>query len=124
MRLFLGLLALMLAVGAASFWIWRAAPVSPPCEDRDLLSARSPDGRALAEVFEQRCGTSVATHVSLRPAGSPLLARSDVFIAAGSAPVALIWNDARELVVQSPAEHVLVEETSWRNIRVRLRRVR
>ena len=120
----MALLALMLAVGAASFWAWRAAPVPPPCQDREVLSARSPDGRALAEVFEQRCGTSVATHVSLRPAGSPLLARSDVFIAAGSAKVSLIWNDARELVVQSPADRVLVEESGWRNVRVRLRRVR
>ncbi len=49
MRLLLALLALMLAVGAVSFWAWRAAPGPPPCQDRDVLSARSPDGRALYE---------------------------------------------------------------------------
>ena len=36
MKLFGALLALMLAVGAVSFWAWRAAPVS-------TLNAISPD---------------------------------------------------------------------------------
>jgi hypothetical protein len=124
LRLAVGLFALMLAVAGVSFWAWRAAPVPAPCADRDVAQAASPDGRTLAEVFEQRCGDSVATHVSLRAAGSALPARSDVFIAAGTPGVRLLWNEARELVVESPAERVLVEESGWRNVRVRLRRVR
>ena len=45
-------------------------------------------------------------------------------IAAGRAPVKVEWNDARELVVETAAERVLVEETSWRSVGVRVRRVR
>ena len=124
MKLLLALFALMLAVGAASFWAWRAAPVASPCAERDLAQARSPDGRTLAEVFEKSCGQSVSTHVSLRPAAAPPLARSDVFVAAGTPRVTLLWNDDRKLVVETPADRVLVEESSWRNVGVRLRRVR
>jgi len=86
--------------------------------------ALSPDARALAEVFEVQCGASVATHVALRPPSAPPLARSDVFIAAGSAPVRLIWRENRELLLESAAERVLAQETSWRNVGVRLRLVR
>jgi hypothetical protein len=124
LKLAAGLFALMLAIAGVSFWAWRAAPVPAPCIDRDVTSALAPDGRTLAEVFEQRCGESVATHVSLRPADSPLLMRSDVFIAAGTPAVRLFWNEPRELVVESPAERVMVEESGWRSVRVRLRRVR
>jgi hypothetical protein len=123
-RLALGLLALMLAIAGVSFWAWRASPAVAPCANRDVSAATSPDGKTLGEVFEQRCGASVATHVALRPAGSNPLMRSDVFIAAGTPAVRLLWNDAHEVVVESPAEHVLVEESGWRNVRVRLRRVR
>ena len=124
MKLAVGLLALMLAIAGVSFFAWRAAPVPPPCVDRDVSAAAAPGGKALAEVFTQQCGGHVATHVSLRPAGSPLPMRSDVTIFAGTPAVTLIWNDDRELVVQSPAERVLVEESGWRTVRVRLRRVR
>jgi hypothetical protein len=123
-KLFLGLLATMLAVGAASFWVWRAAPETAPCEDHAVDQARSPDGRTQAEVFEKRCGESVSTHVALRLASAPVQARTDVFIAAGSAPVRLSWTSGRELVLESPAQRVLVEEASWRNVLVRVRRVR
>jgi hypothetical protein len=35
--------------------------------------------------------------------------------------VQAIWDDSRALVVQSPAARVLVQETSWRDITIRLR---
>lgn len=124
MRLAGGLLLLMLAIGGVSFWAWRAGPEGTACEDVDLSGSRSPDGRAQADVYQKRCGDSVATHVALRPASAPLAARSDVFIAAGSVRVLLSWNDRNELVVESPARRVLVEETHWRNVSVRVRRVR
>ncbi len=124
MRLALGLFLLMLAIGGISFWAWRAGPEGTPCEDVDVSSAPSPDGRTQADVFEKRCGDSVATHVALRPRPSPLLARGDVFIAAGRVRVRLSWNERGELVVESPARRVLVEETHWRKVSVRVRRVR
>ncbi|HUJ25898.1 MAG TPA: hypothetical protein VLW85_07770 [Myxococcales bacterium] len=124
MKLALALFALMLAIAGVSFFAWRAAPVPAPCVNRDVSSSTAPDGKSLAEVFTQQCGEHVATHVSLRPAGSAVPMRSDVIIFADTPPVALLWNDEHELVVQSPAERVLVEESGWRNVRVQLRRVR
>ena len=44
MKLFAGLLALMLLIGGASFWAWRAAQ---------------------ADLFEVRCGDSVSNRVAL-----------------------------------------------------------
>jgi hypothetical protein len=95
-----------------------------PCEVIERASSRSPDGRVQADVFDQRCGDSVATHVALRPVGSPVQARGDVFIAAGSVRAAPVWRDNHEVVIESPARHVLIEETSWRNVGVRIRLVR
>jgi hypothetical protein len=123
-RLAAGLFLLMLAIGAVSFWAWRAAPGPVSCQDLEVSASRSPDGRTQAEVFEKRCGDSVATHVALRPAAAQAPARSDVFIAAGAVRVRLSWNERGELVVESPARRVLVEEPSWRNVGVRVRRVR
>ena len=124
MKLFGALLALMLAVGAVSFWAWRAAPVSEPCQDVEVVQSHSPDGRAVAEVYEKRCGDSVSTHVALRNTASPVLSRGDIFIAAGRVPARVLWTSDREAVVESPAKHVLVEESSWHNIGVRVRLVR
>ncbi len=124
MKLVLGLFAIMLAIGFATLLYWRRQPDEPPCDSREISQSRSPDGRTQADVFRVTCGGSVATHVALRPASAPLRSRGDVFIAAGEVPVRVIWNDVREVVVESPAQRVLVEETSWRNVGVRLRRVR
>ena len=123
MRLALGLAALMLAVGFATLLIWRS-DADEPCAERAVSHSLSPDERALAEVFEVSCAAVVATHVSLRPAQASVQARRDVFVAAGVAPVKLSWNDARELVVESPAEHVVLQEPTWRNVGIRLRLVR
>jgi len=119
-KLVLALSAMMLAIGAATLLFWRAQPEDAPCDAKEIAQSRSPDGRTQADVFELRCGTSVATHVALRAASAPVRARSDVFIAAGSAPVRTIWNDSHELVVQSPAR-ALVQESSWRDIAVLVR---
>lgn len=124
MKLVVGLFALMLAVGAASFWTWRTAPLLPSCTDAALAFARSVDGRVEADLFEKRCGDSVTTHVALRPASARPQSHADVFVAAGSVRVRLSWNDAGELVIESPARRVLLEESSWRKVGIRLRRVR
>ena len=124
MKLFAGLLALMLAIGAVSFWAWRASPVVSPCLDVEISQSRSPDGRVSADVYEKRCGDSVSTHVGLRNSAAPLPARGDVFIAAGRVPAHVTWNSDREAVVESPAKRVLVEESSWKNIGIRVRLVR
>ncbi|HET9752825.1 MAG TPA: hypothetical protein VFP52_07680 [Myxococcales bacterium] len=121
MKLVFGLSALMLAIGAATLIFWRAQPEAEPCAAKEIAQSRSPDGRTQADVFELRCGTSVDTHVALRAASAPERARSDVFVAAGSARVQAIWSDSRELVVQSASARVLVQETSWRDIAVRVR---
>ncbi|HET7787038.1 MAG TPA: hypothetical protein VFL36_13790 [Myxococcales bacterium] len=121
MKLVAALSFVMLAIGAATLVYWRSQPEAQPCDTREIAQSRSPDGRAQADVFELRCGASVATHVALRAASAPLRARSDVFVAAGSAPVQATWNDSRELVVQSPGARVLVQETSWRDVTIRLR---
>jgi len=122
LKLLVALFALMLAIGLASLWLWRRSPADAPCASRDLAQARSPDGRTQADVFEVRCGNSLATHVALRPAGAPEAARGDVFIAAGTAPVRLTWNGPGELVLESPAKRVLVEETRWRTTSIRILR--
>jgi hypothetical protein len=119
-----GLLVLMLAIAAVSFWAWRTAPEPHDCQTVEILRSPSPDGRAQADLFEVRCGDSVATHVALRPPAAPAQSRADVFIAAGRVPAQLSWNDAGELVIETPAPRVLVEETHWRSVGVRVRRVR
>jgi hypothetical protein len=123
-KLLVALSAIMLAVGFATLWFWRSQPAEEPCATREIAQSRSPDGRTQADVFEVRCGNSLSTHVALRGAAAPVQARADVFIAAGTVPVKVIWNDAREVVVESPAQRLLVEENSWRNVAVRVRRVR
>ena len=123
MKLVLGLAALMLAVGFATLLVWRTAK-DEPCAERAVSQALSPDRRAVAEVFEVSCASATATHVALRPALEGAQARSDVFVAAGAAPVKLLWSDARDLVVESPASRVLLHETAWRNVGVRVRLVR
>jgi hypothetical protein len=122
LKLVLLLFALVLATGLATFWVWRRAPVPEPCATRGIARSPSPDDRALAEVLEVRCGSSVATHVALRPTGAPEQARGDVFIAEGAVPVQLVWNGSAELGVKSPAIRVLVAETRWRNVAIRIRR--
>ena len=124
MKLFLALLGSMLAIGGVAFWIYRASPAVKPCDVIERASSVSPDRKVQADVYDQRCGDSVATHVGLRPVGSPVQARGDVFIAAGSVKVSPIWHEDRELIVESRAQRVLVQETSWRNIGVRVRLVR
>jgi len=123
-KLFGGLLALMLAVGAVSFWAWRASPAVDPCQDVEVSQSRSPDGRVSADVYEKRCGESVTTHVGLRRSDRPLPARGDIFIAAGRVPAQVRWDSDREAVVESPATRVLVQESSWKNVGVRVRLVR
>jgi hypothetical protein len=120
-KLVVGLFAVMLAIGVATLLFWRAQPESEPCVAKEIAQSRSPDGRTQADVFELRCGTSLDTHVALRAASAPQRARSDVFVAAGSAKVQATWSDSRELVVRSPAARVLVQETSWRDIAIRIR---
>jgi hypothetical protein len=122
LKLLLLLFALMLATGLATLWVWRRAPAPEPCETRGIAQSRSPDDRALADVFEMTCGNSVTTHVALRPAGAPAHARGDVFIAAGTVPVRLLWNGPAELAVESPATRVFASETRWRNVAIRIRR--
>ena len=122
MRLLLGLSALMLAIGFATLWFWRSAPAPAECESRDVGQSLSPDGRSQADVFEVRCGRTVATHVALRPSGSPLEARFDVFIVGGSEPLRAVWIGERELLVESSTGRVLAEETRWRDVGIRIRR--
>ena len=124
MKLAIGLLGLMLLIGGVSFVAWRSGASGPPCALVDRSVTVSPDGKTQADVYEQRCGDSVATHVALRPVGSAVPARGDVFIAAGSVRVTPMWRADRELVLESPARRVLASETSWRKVGVRLQLVR
>jgi hypothetical protein len=119
-KLLFGLAALMLAIGGLGFWVWHASPEPSACTLRLLREARSPDGRTLAEAFEQRCGTSLTTHVTLRAATAPEPARTDVFVAEGAAPVAISWESGA-LRISSPAP-ALMQETSWRGVVVRFQR--
>ena len=119
MKLLLALAALMLAIGAVGFWVWRSAPEPQPCAVRVLQELRSPDGRSLAEVFEQRCEASLTTHVTLRGAAAPLPARTDVFVAGGAVQVAISWEPGA-LQISSKA-HALAQESSWRGVAVHVR---
>jgi hypothetical protein len=115
-KLVWGLTALMFAIGGVGYWVYRTAPDAAPCEVRMLQTLASPDGRALAETFESRCEQSATTHVTLRAASAPELARTDVFVADGVAKVSLQWSDGA-LRIASAARPVVVE-SSWRDIRV------
>jgi hypothetical protein len=122
-KLVLGLAALMLGVAIATLLIWRNVR-DEPCAEREISRAISPDGRAIAEVLEVSCASAVATHVSLRPREGSANARQDVFVATGVTPVALRWRDARQLLVESPARTVVLQETGWRNVGIEVRLVR
>jgi hypothetical protein len=123
-KLVLALFATMLAIGAVSFWLWRAAPPVAPCDNRVLSEAASPDARFMAAAYERRCSQSVTTHVALRPFKASFKPQGDVFVAAGLERIALRWPEERQLVVESPAQRVLVQETSWRGVAVRVVLVR
>jgi len=123
LKLLAGLFALMFAVGLASFWLWRRSQGEPsPCASREIAQSRAPDGRSRADVFEVVCPGSVTTHVALLLAERPTEARADVFVALGSVPVRVVWSGEREVRIESPAERLLVEETRWREISVRILR--
>jgi len=122
LKLLVGLFALMLAVGLATLWLWRRSREPSPCESHEIAEYRAPGGRAQADVFEVRCPGAITTHVALRPAERPTEARGDVFVGLGSVPVRVFWDGERELRIESPAERLLVEETRWREVRVRIRR--
>jgi hypothetical protein len=121
LKLVAGLFALMLAIGLASLVLWRSSAESVPCESRDVSHFRSPDGRSEADVFELHCGPSVTTHVALRSSMTAPKSRVDVFVAEDQVPVQVIWTSPRELLVQSPSARVLVAETRWRDVSVKLR---
>ena len=121
MKLLAGLFALMLAIAAASFSFFRRAPDPASCDTRDLAQSVSPTGTAQADLFELRCGQSVTTHVALRAPLAPVYSRSDVFVALGAVPLRVSWTAAHELAVESPQTRVLVSETRWRDVAVKLR---
>ena len=121
MKLLAGLFALMLAIGLATLVLWHRSPEPEPCESRELTHSRSPDDRSEADVFELHCGPSVTTHVALRSSMSAPRSRADIFVAEGPVPVRVTWTGPRELLVQSSSAHVVVAETRWRDVSVKLR---
>ena len=121
MKLLAGLFALMLAIGLATLVLWHRSPEPEPCEARDLTHSRSPDDRSEADVFELHCGPSVTTHVALRSSMSAPKSHADVFVAEDLVPIQVIWTGPRELLVQSSAARVLVAETRWRDVSVKIR---
>ena len=46
---------------------------------------------------------------------------ADVFVAEDLVPIQVIWTGPRELLVQSSAARVLVAETRWRDVSVKIR---
>jgi hypothetical protein len=121
LKLLVGLFALMLAIGLAALVLWRRSPEPLSCESRNLTHSRSPDGRSEAEVFELHCGSSITTHVTLRPSMSAPRSRADIFVAQGTVPVQVTWTSPRDLLVESSSARVLVSETRWRDVTVKLR---
>ncbi len=124
MKLLLALFAAMLAIGAVSLWFWRAAPQVSPCDDEVLSEAASPDARFVAAVYQRRCAAAVTTHVALRPIGVKFRPHGDVFVSPGQTRIALRWPEERQLLVESPAQRVLLQESSWRSVAVRVVLVR
>jgi hypothetical protein len=124
LKLLAGLFALMLATALATFWFSRRAPDQTTCDTRDLAQSVSPDREAQADLFEVRCADLLTTHVALRAPLAPAYSRSDVFVAVGSLPLRLTWPGARELTIESPQARVLVAETRWRAIGVKIRQGR
>jgi hypothetical protein len=121
LKLLVGLFALMLAIGLATLVLWRRSPETGSCESRDLAHSRSPDDRSEADVFELHCGPSVTTHVALRSSMSAPKSAADIFVAEGPLPIRVEWTSPREVLVQSPPARVLVAETRWRDVTVKLR---
>ena len=124
MKLLAGLFALMLSTALATFWLSRRAPDEAACDSRDLAQSVSPDQGAQADLFEVRCGELLTTHVALRAPLAPAYSRSDVFVAIGSLPLRMTWPGPRELAIESPQARVLVAETRWRAIGVKIRQGR
>jgi hypothetical protein len=119
LKLVLALAGLMLAIGGIGFYIWRSSPEPQPCEVKLLQASFSPDGKVLAEAFEQRCETSLTTHVTLRLASAPEQARSDVFVAKGAVLVQFSWEGAALQIVSQVRP--LAQESSWHGVAVRLK---
>jgi hypothetical protein len=121
LKLLGGLFVLMHAIAAASWTFSRRAPDPTSCETRDLSRSVSPDQDAQADVFEVRCGNSITTHVALRAPLAPVHGRSDVFVALGVVPLRVDWSGPRELAVEASPARVLVAESRWRAVAVRIR---
>lgn len=127
MKLFVGLLALMLAVGGIAFAVYRAAPAGAECSNRVLSEIASPDGKFVAASFERLCGAQTATAVGMRLAASPpglYEERDTVFVAPGKVPVRVFWREELALVIESPAQTIAREDATWRKVQVTLRRLR
>jgi len=124
LRLLVALSALMLAVGLCTLllWRWGRSREPSPCDAREIEEIASPGGRAQADVFEVRCPGAVTTHVALRAADKPPESRADVFVGLGAVPVRVVWSGDREILIESMAARLLVGETRWREVSVRIRR--
>jgi hypothetical protein len=121
LKLLAALFALMLSVGAVTLWLWRRSPEPEPCHSRTVAQSRSPDDRSDAEIYELTCGASRTTHVALRPAMSPPKTRADVLVVEGTAPVRVTWTAPREISIDAMDARILVTETRWRDVSVKLR---
>jgi hypothetical protein len=124
-KLVAALFLIMLAIGGATFLVFRAAP-GGGCQDLLIEEVTSPNGRNVAARFAHRCGRApTATQVALRPAGTPFAPdeRSTVFATRDPAPVQLRWRDGQTLVVESSSDSLIAPRTEWRNVAIVLRRI-
>ena len=121
MKLLAALFALMLAVGLVTLWLWRRSPEPEPCQSRTVAQSRSPDDRSDAEIYELKCGASLTTHIALRSAMASPKARADILVVEGTAPLRMTWTSAREISIDAPETRILVTETRWRDVSVKVR---
>ena len=115
-----GLLALMFAVGAGSWWFWKHGGAFE-CVDSIKDELPSPDGKYVATRWERTCGADRAIHVSLKEIGKPPEGDvDDVRVFKKRIGVRFYWMGARELAVDYPVltTEAPVHRQRWRDVKI------
>jgi hypothetical protein len=110
----------MMVAVAAAVGTWVSVPESPPCGNKLVQEAQSPDGIRRALLFERSCGGALPTftHVSIvGPHDKKIAVGGNTFVTEGrsdSTATRIRWSDPRTLIVATAARSSATRTEVWK----------